>query len=119
MKQPVERFLFWTPKVLCILFALFVSVLALDVFGQGYGFWGTALALLIHLIPTGIIVAVLVISWHREWLAAVVFIVAGILYLFSTLQHLDWVLAISGPLWLIGVLFMVSWLYRRKLRAGS
>jgi hypothetical protein len=83
------------------MFALFLSVLAIDVFGQGHGFWGTALALLIHLIPTGVIIAVLVISWRQEWLAAVVFIAAGFLYLFSTLQHLNWVLVISGPLWLM------------------
>ena len=119
MKQSVKRLLIWTPRILCILYAVFVSLFARDVFGQGSGFVQTALALLIHLVPTGVIITVLVVSWRREWLAAVVFIVAGVLYLFSTLQHPDWVLVISGPLWLIGILFFVSWLYRRELRAGS
>jgi hypothetical protein len=45
-KQPVKRILLWTPRVLSLLFALFVSLFALDVFGQGYGFWQTTLALL-------------------------------------------------------------------------
>lgn len=29
MKKSVRRLLFWTPRVLCILFALFISVFAL------------------------------------------------------------------------------------------
>lgn len=115
----MKRLLFWTPRILCIAYAVFVSLFALDVFGEGYGLGRTVLALLIHLIPTGVIIAVLVVSWRREWLAAVVLVVAGILYLFSTLQHPDWVLVISGPLWLIGILFLVNWLFRRELRAGS
>ena len=44
MKRPVKRTLFWAPRILCILFAVFVSLFALDVFGEGYGFWETILA---------------------------------------------------------------------------
>ncbi len=41
MKRPMKQFLFWSPRVLTILFALFLSLFALDVFGEGYGFWAT------------------------------------------------------------------------------
>jgi hypothetical protein len=34
MKRPVKRLLFWAPRILCILFAAFVSLFALDVFDQ-------------------------------------------------------------------------------------
>ena len=119
MKRSVKRLVFWTPRILCIVYTVFVSLFALDVFGEGNGLGQTVLALLMHLIPTAVIVVVLAVSWRREWLAAVVFIAAGVLYLFSNLEHLDWVLVISGPLWLIGIFFLVNWLFRRELRAGS
>ena len=41
MIRPSKQLLFWTPRILGILFALFLSMFALDVFGEGYGFWGT------------------------------------------------------------------------------
>src|ERR1035441_3495384 len=58
MKTSTKRFLFWTPRIICILFACFVSIFALDVFQENHGFWNTLLALLIHLIPTGLLRAV-------------------------------------------------------------
>ena len=62
--------LHWTPRILALLFAVFLSLFALDVFGEGYGFWKTILALVMHLIPTGIVLAVLAVSWRWQWLGA-------------------------------------------------
>jgi hypothetical protein len=118
MKRPVKRLLFWTPRILCILLAVFVSLFALDVFGEGYGFWGTMLALLMHLIPTGVILIVLAISWRWEWVGGILFTALGVLYLVMSWGQFDWsaYLAISGPLLLVGVLFLINWLYRARLR---
>ena len=72
MNKPTKRLLFWTPRIMCILFAVFVSLFAFDVFGEGYGFWKTLLALLMHLIPTGIILigVLFLLNWpcRRELL---------------------------------------------------
>src|SRR5262249_53398337 len=68
MKTTSKRLLFWTPRVLCLLFAAFISLFALDVFGESRGFWQTALALAMHLIPTFILLAVLALSWRWEWI---------------------------------------------------
>ena len=35
MKKSAKQWLFWTPRVLVMLFAAFVSIFALDVFGAG------------------------------------------------------------------------------------
>lgn len=35
MRQFLKHLLFWTSRVLGLLFALFVSLFALDIFGQG------------------------------------------------------------------------------------
>ena len=118
MKRPVKRWLFWAPRVLCILFAIFVSLFALDVFEEGHGLWETMLALLMHLIPTFVILIVLAISWRWEWVGGILFIALGVLYLALAGGRLHWsaYLLISGPLFLVGVLFLINWLYRAELR---
>jgi hypothetical protein len=120
MKKPMKQLLFWMPRILCILFAVFVSLFALDVFGEGYGFWKTILALLIHLIPTAIILIVLVVSWHWEWVGGILFIALGIFYDISFWGRFYWTvyLVMSGPLFLMGVLFSINWLFRKKLRSS-
>ena len=62
MNKRVKRVVFWMPRTLCALFAIFVSIFALDVFGEG--FWDTIVALLMHLVPTGIILIALAIAWR-------------------------------------------------------
>jgi len=111
--------LFWSPRILCILFAGFLSFFALDVFGEGYGVWKTILALLIHLIPTWIFLVVLIISWRWELVGAVLFTGVGFFYLLTTLRHMSWILPISGPLFLLGILFLLNWLHRKELRTRT
>ena len=120
MKRSMKRLLYWAPRGLCILFAFFISLFALDVFGEGYGFWETVVALLIHLIPTGIILVVLALSWRWEWIGGVLFIALGAWYLIALWGRFHWsaYLAISGPLFLIGVLFLINWRYRVDLQPG-
>lgn len=119
MNGPVKRLLFWTPRVLCIAFALFISLFALDVFSEGYNFWKTVLALMIHLTPTVVIVAVLAVSWRWEWVGGILFILFGAFYIVEVWGRFPWVtyLVISGPLFLIGVLFLINWFYREELWA--
>jgi hypothetical protein len=119
MNAITKRGLFWTPRVLGILFAVLISMLALDVFSEGYGFWGTILALLIHLVPTYIVVIALVIAWRWEWVGAILFTALAMFYVVWTWGRFPWVtyLSISGPLVLMGALFLLNWLYRAQLRA--
>ncbi len=119
MNTSTKRLLFWAPRVLCILLAMFLSVFALDVFSEGYGFWQTIGALLLHLIPVYIVVIVLVIAWRREWVGAILFIALALLYpvmMWGRQFHWSAYLGIPGPLVLIGVLFLLSWKYRAQLR---
>ncbi len=64
MKTFLNRFVVWAPRILCLLFAGFISLFALDVFEENRGFWNTTLALLMHLIPTGILLLILALSWR-------------------------------------------------------
>ena len=124
MRQFLKHLLFWTPRVLGLLFALFVSLFALDVFGQGYGFWGTVGALLIHLIPVYVLLIALAIGWRWEWAGALLFASFGIWYLMiswgpfppNAILIAAWPLA--APALLVGLFFLIDWLYGPKLQAA-
>jgi hypothetical protein len=121
MYKSKKRFIIWAPRVLCIIFALFLSIFALDVFSEGLGFWQTILALLIHLIPAFLILIVLIVSWRWELVGGIIFTALGILYLVSSWGRFPWVtyLIVSGPLLLVGVLFLVNWAMKSELRSTS
>jgi len=74
MKIQLKSVLFRMPRILCILFILFLAVIALDVFEEGRGFWGTVLALIMHLIPNFVLTLILILSWKREWIGGILFL---------------------------------------------
>ena len=119
IKQPWKRILFWTPRVLSILFALFVSLFALDVFGVGYSFWETGLALLIHLVPVYILLIGLAIAWRWEWVGALIFMGFAVWYVAMAWGQfqLSVYVMMAGVPFVVGILWLIDWLYRRELRA--
>lgn len=121
MNTSVRRLVAWAPWTLSILFAAFIALFALDVFTETQGFRQTAAALLVHLIPTWIVLAVLAISWRREWVAGLIFPALAVLYvaLFFGRFHWSVYLIIAGPLVVIGALFLVNWRLRANLHPGA
>jgi len=121
MSRSVKRLLFWTPRILCMLFAAFLSLFALDVFGEGYSFWKTMLALLIHLVPVFFLILILVLSWRWAWVGGIVFPSLGVLYIVMAWHRFPWSVyaIIAGPLFVLGILFWINWIYRAELRANA
>jgi hypothetical protein len=118
MTSGTRRLLFWTPRILTIVFILFLGLFALDVFSETQGFFRTALAFLIHLIPNFVLFGVLLVAWRWEWVGAVLFTGLGVFYLAETWGRFHWsaYAAISGPLLLVGVLFLLNWIFRDQVR---
>ena len=118
MNAITKRGLFWTPRILGVLMAAFVSLFAFDVFDQGYGFWKTILALLINLVPTYVVVIALVIAWKWEWVGAILFNFLAVFYVVWARGRVSSAayLVISGPLVLMGALFLFNWICRTQLR---
>jgi hypothetical protein len=121
MNRSVKRLLFWTPRILCMLFAAFTSMFALDVFGEGYSFWNTILALLMHLVPVFFLILILVLSWRWAWVGGIVFPSLGVLYIVMAWHRFPWSVyaIIAGPLFLLGILFWINWIYRAELKANA
>ncbi len=123
MTKPAQRLLYWTPRVLCIVFAVFISIFALDVFGHGAPLWQTLLALFMHLIPTFLLLAILAITWRHEWLGGILFVALGLLYVVWAFNKpfARWyvLLLIAGPPVLVGALFLLNWRHRSELRPST
>lgn len=121
MNPTVDKLIYWSPRVLGILIAIFVSLFALDVFGEGYSFWETVGALAMHLIPTFVILLALGIAWRRAWIGGFLFVALGVLYitLFWEPSNLPAYLVISGPLFLAGILFLLDGYYRSSTQRNA
>ena len=120
MRNSARRWLYWSPRVLCIAFALFTSIFAFDVFDEAHGFWQTAVALTMHLLPTMILLVGLAIAWRWEWVGTVLYAGLGVLYLAWAWGRFPWSVYIimTGPLFLLAALFLVNWLRHDELRAS-
>ena len=115
MKNKPANILFWTPRVFGVLFCLFISLFALDVFGEAEGFGAVLVAFIIHLVPTYIVVIALVIAWKRELVGAIVFACLSIGFMFMS-RGSGWVIA--APLMLLSVLFFVDWTGRARFASN-
>ncbi len=105
----------WIPRILCILFSVFITLFSFDVFGQETNFWTTLLAFIIHNIPTIIIISVLVLSWKWSWIGAISFISLGVVYLLWLSDNNSSPL-IYYPLFVTGVFFLLDWTMRNQIK---
>jgi uncharacterized protein (DUF983 family) len=121
IKVDLYKVLLWLPRVITILFTLFLSLFALDSFSEQTGFSQATLNFLIHLIPSFLMILLLVFSWNREWIGAVFFMMLGIFRLISAWGNFPYYveLLIAGPFFLISLLFLFNWIRKRKLYKGS
>ncbi len=122
-----KRALFWAPRAISILFILFLSMFALDVFEEQLGFWRTFVALSMHLVPSCILIVALALAWRWEWVGAAVYGAAGTLYIATLLPRrmpplhikLAWMSIIALPAFVIALLFLVNWLKHDEIRARA
>jgi len=91
--------LLWTPRVLAIVLAIFLSMFAMDVFLEGKDFWETSGAFVTHLVPAFCVLAILMIGWRRDGLAVLGFLALAIAYFvaFEGWKHLPESLVLTLP----------------------
>jgi len=122
MARKVGRFIYWTPRLLSILFIIFLALMSLDVISPELSVGQIALGMLVHNIPTIIMLVILIISWKREVVGGIAFILAGLAYIiFTTQANLPWYLVLSwsstiaAPAIFIGILFLLNWFKKKKV----
>ncbi|MFA6307247.1 MAG: hypothetical protein WCS88_01350 [Patescibacteria group bacterium] len=98
----MNKTIYWVSRGFAILFILLT---VLFVFDLGKFSW---LGLLMHLLPTLVLVIILGISWVQEKIGGILWILAGLAYVVMAWGDVDWLayLIIAGPAILIGILFL-------------
>jgi len=110
-----RRVIYWLPRVLSIAFVLFLSLFSLDVFTEYTG-WDLILALFMHLLPSLVLLGIVIISWKYDLVGAIVFSGFAIFYIFAAgfNRPWSWYAFISGPAIIVGILFFITWLQKRR-----
>lgn len=121
MTNKVSRFIYWTPRLLSIVFIFFLALMSLDVITPEASILQIVVGLLIHNIPAIIMLIVLIIAWRHEIVGGIAFILAGLLYMVMVIRWgkpwylvLTWSFTIAGPAFIIGILFLINWFKKRQ-----
>ncbi|HET9298851.1 MAG TPA: hypothetical protein VFO11_02830 [Candidatus Polarisedimenticolaceae bacterium] len=107
MRSTGDKLVLWAPRWLGIAVCLFLALFALDAVGaHDFAF---------HIAPMALLLGIVLVSWKQPWLGGAVFTVLAFVYAYAARDRLDWVLCVSGPLLLVGVLFLWSWSRQRRI----
>ncbi|MBU2219858.1 hypothetical protein KJ665_01820, partial [Patescibacteria group bacterium] len=107
--------IYWTPRILSLLFIAFLSIFSLDVFEEYQG-WGVIIPLFMHLLPALILLAVVILAWKYDLIGAVVFLSFAVLWVWQVGFDRPWssYALIFGPAFLVSILFFLNWLIKRR-----
>ena len=109
-KKQRKGWLFWTPRVLALLFIAFFIVMSFDAF-DGVSAWYLQLAgFIIHLIPAFVLIAIYFVARKKPWIGGWIFIGLGVVFtlFFKTYKDFIVFLIVSFPALVVGVLFLLS-----------
>lgn len=112
ISKNMKKLIFYLPRVLAVLFIIFVSVFALDVFEMEATFWQKLAGFLIHLIPSFLLIIATIVAWKKEFIGGIIFIALGVLAAFWT-NDIFISLPIILPPFVIGILFLIAGRHRR------
>lgn len=119
------RVLHWFPRILCIVEILFISLFALDAAAPGMTYWKQFGAYFMHLIPSFILLALLLVAWKWEYIGGIIFAIIGlgmspVIFVLNYNRNqniatsLGIILVITFPFIIIGILFIISHFMKKK-----
>ena len=121
----LKPFLYWLPRILCILAIVFISLFALDAFQPELTVWQQIQAFLMHLIPSFILLLFLLIAWKWELIGGVIFVLIGLVLSPFVYMHnynmngsvwmsIGIIAMITFPFILVGILFILGYIVNKK-----
>jgi len=108
--------LIWIPRVLAIVFIVFLLLFGLDVFSENAPFIKKMSGFFMHSIPSFILLLILFISWKKPLSGGFLFILFSIAFtlFFRTYKSLPTFLFLTLPVVLVGILFIALDLKAKK-----
>jgi hypothetical protein len=124
--KTTDKILYWAPRIICILAIAFISLFAADSFGPGRSIWQQLAAFFMHMIPSFVLLAILLVAWKWELIGGILLTAVGIglspfIYMLNfkrthaTGMSIVSVLIVTVPFVLAGILFLIGY-YRKKKR---
>jgi hypothetical protein len=120
------KIIHWAPRIICMIAILLISMFAFDAFEERLPIWQQLTSFFIHLIPTYFLITLLIITWKREFIGGIIFLLVGIvsspfIFLinhnrnhFSIGTSLSIVAMINFPFIIVGILFVISHYMKKK-----
>lgn len=120
------RFVHWSPRIICILAILFISLFAADSFDPELTIRQQLGAFFIHLIPSIVLLSFLIVAWKWELIGSIIFTVIGLglspfIFMHNyNMNHsvgvsLIIILMITFPFVVVGILFIISHYMKKRL----
>lgn len=120
------KLLYWAPRIICIFAILFVSLFALDAFDSQLTIWQQIGGFLIHLVPSFILLALLLVAWKYEYIGGLILIILGLVFSFivfrmnyrmnnSVWMSIGIIASITIPYVIAGLLFMIHYFKIKSL----
>jgi len=108
--------LIWIPRVLALVFIVFLLLFGLDVFSENAPFMKKLGGFFMHSIPSIILLLILFISWKKPLIGGTLFILFSIAFTlyFRTYGSLSTFLLLTFPVLLVGILFIALDLMTKK-----
>lgn len=102
--------LFWTPRIIALIYIMLLSLFALDVFVPGKTILQYTAALIAHLLPQLLLIILLLIAWYNNVFIGALFIMSYLLFFFFFYDksHVLIQALLFSPLFILGVIFLVS-----------
>ena len=107
---PMKNFLTWSPRIVLIVYCLFISVFALDAFSEAGTFFHRLGDFAMHLVPTLVAGLMLVLAWRFPLIGGLFIMILGMIFTiyFHTDRTFSYFMMISAPLFVAGLLFILS-----------
>ena len=94
-----------------VLYAVALLIFAADVFNHEQNIAQTFYDLLLHLLPTAVILLIVFVAYNRPLIGAIIYLVLGLMYIITGWARMHWSahVLIAGPLLLLSALYITAW----------
>lgn len=107
----------WLPRILSIVFILFLTLFSFDVFGTDAPLYQEIFGFFIHTLPSIALLIILILGWKKPFYTGVLYLILAIFFtvFFKTYQSTYSFILLSLLPAIIGVLFIVYKKNKRKM----
>ena len=94
-----------------VLYAVTLLIFAADVFNHEQNIAQTFYDILLHLLPTAVVLLIVVVAYNRPLIGAIIYLVLGLMYIITGWASMHWSahVLIAGPLFLLSALYITDW----------